>query len=83
MLFRLHKKLGVPKREFDEDDLTSKSVDDIPQIVEDRGVEKSRLEEIPPLVAEIHSLRKELGMPVREFADEELTGPTNVEDRTK
>ena len=51
--------------------------------MEDRVTEKARLEEIPPLVTEIHSLRKELELPLREFEDEELTGPTNVEDRTK
>lgn len=82
---RLHKRLGVPKREFEEGDLTltDHNPDDIPGIVEDRHTEKERLEQIPPLADEIHHLRKELEMPLREFADEELVGPTNVEDRTK
>ena len=51
--------------------------------LDERATECSRLSLVPALVADIGTLRTELGMTKRQFEDEELTGPTNVEDRTQ
>lgn len=80
---KLRKKLNMPVREFTEDDLTG---EDAP---EDRRAEVEELEDmlrmqkaLDPILKEIQRLRKQIGLPPREWNHDELFGETALEDRT-
>ena len=80
---RLHKRLEMPRREFEEDELAGPSA--VPDRTEERDNLLARLakkKQVDPLIAQIQRLRKQLDLSVREFDDDELFGPTAVEDRT-
>jgi len=80
----LRKKLDMPRRVFKEDELTG------PRSYPEREKERDDLlamlgtkDKTGPIVAEIQRLRQGLGLPPRQFKEEELTGPTAYEDRVK
>lgn len=63
---RLHKSLGLPKRQFTKDQLTG------PIAVKDRILEKEYLEQTIETIGDIHGLRKDLGLSQREFDSTKL-----------
>lgn len=83
-IHQLRKKLEMPRRVFKEDELTG------PRSYPEREKERDELlamlgtkDKTGPIVAEIQRLRQGLGLPPRQFKEEELTGPTAYEDRVK
>jgi len=83
-IHQLRKKLEMPRRVFKEDELTG------PRSYPEREKERDDLlamlgtkDKTAPVVAEIQRLRQGLGLPPRQFKEEELTGPTAFEDRVK
>eukprot|EP00463_Aulacantha_scolymantha_P006756 TRINITY_DN922_c0_g1_i1.p1 TRINITY_DN922_c0_g1~~TRINITY_DN922_c0_g1_i1.p1 ORF type:complete len:135 (-),score=28.55 TRINITY_DN922_c0_g1_i1:341-745(-) len=78
----LRNQLDLDKRDFDEDELVG------PNSMPDRTKERDELRacldrklQTDPIVKEIQKLHKQLEIPPREFENEELTGPTAVQDR--
>merc|ERR1712087_444686 len=72
----LRKKLGLPKREYTEEE------ENDPKFAENLAQELDDLKEVENLVKEIQGLRKKLGMEPRVFDEEELVGPNAIPERT-
>lgn len=84
----LRTQLNMPRRVFKEPELTGKGRTFREAFV-DRTKERDELQEMlarmklcEPICADIHKLRGNLQLPKRQFAFEELTSVTSVDDRT-
>lgn len=87
----LRQQLGMPRRVFKEPELTGKDRTNgaFREALGDRTKERDELREMlarmklcEPICSDIHKLRDNLHLPKRQFAFEELTGVTSVDDRT-
>merc|ERR1712228_827974 len=86
-IHNLRKKLAMPKRVFEDEELDHFQNDTaIPDRIRERRDLKNQLNNktgTDPLINEIQKLRKGLGLPAKDFTEEERTGPTAIADRTK
>lgn len=79
---RLCKQLNMPHRDYDESELTS--FDAIPDRKTERDdlLEKlRRSQKTSPLINEIQKLRRRMDLEPKEFREDEIYGPTSIEDR--
>merc|ERR1719192_1866581 len=83
-LQRLRRELGMPEREFEDGELDGDDADEMLQREIDELRKKfNTRDDADKLAEEIQDLRKQLGMPKRNFTEEELNAEDAVPNLTK